>query len=224
MKDEESKNLADQESFSPFIHWTIKNRKALVIASSTLLVLVICYAIINQKNSLARYQAMKQAENLAENLEQVHPKDPPEEAVSNLIALCEKYPSLSKRYEGIIAQERIIQEKPCEPYATRCIASLHTNELPLFAASSEITLLSEQKKFSEALSKATHLLEGSNSFVLRASILLQIAALQKALQQTQECKKTIEELKEFLKTDPKGDAFLLLVEQPNASLLDFLCS
>jgi hypothetical protein len=222
MKDEESKSLSGQESFSPFVHWMIQKRKALVLATSALLVAVICFAIIRSKNTKQYFQDIQRAEVLAEDLEQVNPQEDPEKATSELMSICSRQKDLKPRYDGIIAQNLIIEGKPSENFAEGAIESLQVNNLPLFSQFSEITLLSEQGKLPEALSKAKALLENSPNFTLRACTLLQIASLQRAVKQQEGCKKTVEELRQLLKSDPQGEKILSLIEKQHASLLDFL--
>ncbi len=218
MSKEQESSPINQFSPSPFTSWLLMNSKMIGLISSVIIVAALFYAWMAHNKTMQEYKDLQEAEFLAEELEKTNPifpsegqqntPDPLQKIVEKLQVINNQYPSLQGRYNGLIAQELLFENKDADPYAERCIQRLENSELPLFAEFSEISRQTAKQQYQSALNIATALnakltessLSAPDMYVLRAFVLLHMAALQKKLQSPENYKQTIETLKAYLGT------------------------
>jgi hypothetical protein len=171
-----------------------------------------------------------------------------EEVLLKLKTIDDTHPELQPRFDGIIASEMVARQKrdSIDPYARRALGRLEM-ELPLFAQFSEMCRLSGLCEYSEALAAAYRLRETLSAahpeqssldptlgptdlFLLEASTLLEIAALEKQLHKNEACQKTLCILKETIARAAANPdlamqqahmRFIQLLEDRYTSLLDY---
>src|SRR5262249_16985223 len=135
---------------------------------------------------------------------------------NQLKALDDRYSSLHARFDNLIAQEMLLRENQNEidPYAKRAIARLRDIGLADFADYSDVSRLTGEERYNEALKKAQELKKRladkykkqkempnestADEFMLQAYLLLHIATLQQMLGNHEEMLGAIYELKEQL--------------------------
>ena len=236
----------DEQSSSRVVDWIVKNQKTFAATFAIVLLLAI-FAVwqVSTKNA-QRTKDFEQAHFLAQDLEKnsFAISDDDESSRKNIIqqltVLNDKYPDLHKRYDGIIAQEYILDqnESKIDPYAKRAIDQLQSVGLQYFANFSEISRLVAKNKLDEARSMAqalnTALKENATSktFALRAYTLLQLVALNKKLGSDQEAQSMLQEARALLQESPTvlltdeekeiAQKIRQDLEKENGSLLDFL--
>jgi hypothetical protein len=149
------------------------------------------------------------------------------ELFASLLKIAKSSPEVEQLYAGLIAQELMLaQSKEAEAFGEKAITTLQKDGLSVCARFSEISLLSSQNLFKEALEKANALAEEKeleNSPILFACTLLQKQTLEKVLGFDDACAKTKEKLTSFLKTEKvRANAKLeQLFKDSDHSIFDF---
>ena len=228
----------DSDNHSPVAEWFIQNRKT-VITSIVLAIVAISFCvwwISHRKNQEIR--DFEQAEILAQDLQN------PDiairsETLSELKAINDRYPILNRRYDGILAQEFIIEKdtSSVDPYAKRASTQLASVDLNHFAQFSEVSRLIALEDLQGALDTAVKLqaaVEASgltaHNFGLLAFTTLDIALLNQKLGKIDERNKALTKVAELLvlstSSDPSiqeaAESIRGILQENNSSLLDYL--
>jgi hypothetical protein len=245
-----------ETSLYPMVDWFVKNQKNLLIAA-LVIAIGIGFSIwrMSQASAKAAYDivyANKLANELAKSSPSFDTVDngmmvtSSEEAVRELKAIDDQYPALQHRYDGLIAEELILEDKKSQidPYATRSIENLKEAGLTQFAAFSTITRLTALGQYEKALEEATLLKANletvapdaiemqiqKHEFALHAFTLLEIATLQEKLGKTDDMNNTLNSLRTLLgltqnatlspKHEEAAATVRSLLQEPQGSLLD----
>ena len=225
-------HIPAEPTIYPMVEWFVRNQKNIYIA-----VVVIGLGIslsiwrMSARTSQAAFDVVRAnmlADELAKSssnsstesdgVENGMTAATSEEAVSELKAIDDQYPVLQHRYDGIIAQELILENKSdqIDPYATRAVRDLREIGIDKFAAFSEVSRLAALGQNEQALEKASLLLTAlaaptdeeiseqiqKHEFALHAFTLLETATLQKKLGKKEEMHKTVATLGSLLGVSP----------------------
>lgn len=177
-----------QEDSSALADWLVYHKKSLFTVITVLFALLFFWVYLlsgKQKQEIRDYE---QAEYLAQSLDDPEATNPLQTA-EDLKAIIASYPSLQRQYDGMIAQEYLLQNdrSGVDPYAQRAISQLQSVDLMHFAQFSEITRLCNTEEKQKALELALDLkskVENEPKKYQRALLactLLQIAALHEKL-------------------------------------------
>jgi hypothetical protein len=245
-EDHDKKTVKDEESTSRIAEWIIKNQKTFMLTFAVVSLLAVLTVWRIASSSQARSKSFEQAHFLAEELEtkSFSPDDDDESARKNIVSklqvINDKYPELNKRYDGVLAQEHILDRESDEidPYAKRAINQLNAIGLNQFATFSDISRLAAQNKLDDARNLALQLdaslkdKANPKTFALRAYTLLQLVALNKKLGLTDDAQKKLSEAASLLQDAPTieltaeekqiASEIRQAIKTENISLLEFL--
>ena len=150
-------HIPAEPTIYPLVEWFVRNQKTIYIAM-VVIGLGMSFSIwrMSERTSQAAVDVVR-ANMLADELAKGSPEGSKEfdsaengmiaatskEAVGELKAIDDQYPSLQHRYDGIIAQELILENKAdqIDPYATRAVRDLQDSGLDKFAAFSDLSRL-----------------------------------------------------------------------------------
>lgn len=227
--EEESKKEPLSLATSQWVHWFFIHRgrlltTALIIATAA----VVFVWYVHQKHA-QEYKALQEAEALAEKLEG-QAQASMQETVAQLQAINDRFPAIQGRYDGLIAQELLIENQTQAPYIDRSIDRLKLAGLAHFAAFSEVAALTAQKEFAKAQEKALALKAQENlPYSLKAYLLLQITCLYRALGQKEETQEAAKELESYLRSTQlvrqdkeTAEKILAHLQENDAFLLNFI--
>jgi hypothetical protein len=262
IKEEKPKSCASCTSGKlefPLSTWLVVYRKAILATVAVIAIISFIYIWIGYSRKTAEYHTIQLADLLAQKI-QKHSPSPFEipdssaqysmqQALLQLREIETKYPLLQSRYDGIIAEELLLEDNRSEfdPYAKRSIQQLRHIGLTDFADFSEISRLSGLQNFKEALTKAmtlkerlsinddmaTKIASPTKKYLLRTFLLLHIISLQKILGEQANFELSIKELKSLLGLTKVANAlnaqerelaslFLDHLQEENELLLDYL--
>lgn len=191
----------------PFFQWALENIKSIGYgALLALLTLIVIYRILATQSA----KDEKDYALVSQEINNLHEKGKTEAALEKLDPLLSQHPEIKPSYEGVIAQELLIQGDIT--LAKPLIGDIFTRVKPLlgthYFAYSNTSLLLEEGKLEPALQEAYRLKEeilnerGENrSFegVLYAFNLIRIALIERELNHSPEEKKAWEELRKLEK-------------------------
>lgn len=208
--DPKEPSLAEQVTNHPAFQWAASN-SANVLSGILLFLAVLFFLHRMSANDLTKAENdYISAANSFATLTKTGPESTPTEqqaAFEQLSKILASRPELNSKYDAMVAQALMIQDKPQEaiPFAERTFARVSKDNLPLYIDFAKITLLIENKKYDEALSKSRDLkekllpkTEEEPITTLSAYNLLRIAMLEQALDHKTEELQAWEELNNTL--------------------------
>jgi hypothetical protein len=239
-------NLAKEPALYAMMEWFVKNKKSILIGAIAVTAAISFSVWRSQARDAQKSKDIMQANMLASDLSRGDADTSNEEIVRQLKAIDDQYPSLQNRYDGIIAQELILENKGSEidPYAKRAVENLQEIGLVNFAAFSEGTrliALGQHEKAAEQLATlelklATQTAEDiavqiqKNEFALHAFTLLELTSLYDKLGKNSEMIKTRDTLSALLGVQPDASleaahaeaaaSVRAILEEPQGSVLD----
>lgn len=197
---------------SSWADWFIMHKRASALLSACLVLIIVAGIWMMQARKTREIKDYETADILAEELQKqprLFDSDSSGDsqlkshnvALDQFKVLVDKYPSLQKRFDSLLAQEYLLlnQKKDIDPYAKRAILRMKNLGLNEYADFSEVSRLSGLQLHKEALLKAKDLMKRvKNDYALGAFLLLHIATLNQTLGNTDAMLQTIVELKEYL--------------------------
>lgn len=222
--------LVDVLEENQTFQWITENGKTVFAAFLGILVISIAvykmafagaekseYAFINAENDYQLYIAKGQPENL-----------------QKLNTLMTAHPELHAKYDALIAQNFISQDKTDQalPYATPSIKRTETENSPFYSAYSQGSLLIGEKNYKEALSQALSLKQlmekdanGNYGDILYGLNLIRIGMLQKELGLFQDEAVLWQEWKQYAslnKDSPKFNYLMNYFQEGKISLINYI--
>ena len=177
----------------PAIQWAISNRKNIAYYALILLLLLIA-----AYRFLAGASQQKERDFIAaaNEAEAVQTSDNPESALQNLSAILSRHKELQTKYDGIIAQALLNDDKTEEAllYANSSLERFKDTTPDSFLEYSKNTLLIAQNNWNEALANSIALKEKIDNPTLYLFNLVRIALLQKELKLTKNEKESWNEI------------------------------
>lgn len=203
---------------SSWADWLVMHKRATATLSALLVLIIVAGIWMMQARKSREIKDYETADVLAEELQKqpllfdndtsINSQQKSHDiALNQFKALVDKYPSLQKRFDSLIAQEYLLinQKKDIDPYAKRAIVRMKNLGLMDYADFSEVSRLSGLQLYKEALLKAQELKKRlkaetapKNDFTLQSFLLLHMATLNQQLGNAEAMLQNLFELKEHL--------------------------
>lgn len=232
----------NSDDHSAVVEWFIQYRK-IVVAAIVIALIAIAFSVWwmnHQKRQ--EIQDYEQAEILAQELKSGEVTGQVAvlaETLNELKAIDDRYPALHRRYDGVLAQEFIVDTNidSIDPYAKRSVTQLGETGLAHFATFSEVSRLAAIGELQKALDLAMQLklqLQSEplnpNRYALVALTVLDIVALNQRLGQKEGRDEAIQELSSLLGMSAEldasiqdaADAVRQLLQEKGSTLLEYL--
>lgn len=225
----------------PFFHWSVENWRWYLYG-------FLLFAITSALGlSLSTRSSTKAESNylLADNYLQILQKNIPDETLNpslestlaKLEKITQEYPELQPKYEGIIAQFLLLQkeEQKASLFSKKILKRVQTDELPIYSRFTEITLLTSQGNYQEALSQSQalhkelldsfqsppHSKSDSSTALLFAYNLLRIAMLNKQTEHKEGEIKAWQEWERYAAIDKENKDPLFIDPKSFGKIKDF---